>query len=107
MTLPAISGADYRIADYPGKPCPFRPRQAHQIACGIDSFSFDAPMLADARAKAFLIADHQLPDNSVGDDTVWGDWLLAERPRDLDERLRPATALNSRDRATALPRRIG
>jgi hypothetical protein len=106
MTLPAISGADHRIADYPGNPCPHRPRRVNQIARVVEAFSFDAPLLAGALGQSIFDC-HRLPDNSVGDYAIRNDRLRAERPRDLDERLRPATALNSRDRAIALPRRIG
>jgi hypothetical protein len=79
----------------------------HRIARLIEPFGFDAPLLADARGKAFLIADHRPPDNSVGDDAVRNDRQRAERPKDLDERLPHVTAPNGRGRMIALPKRIG
>jgi len=102
MTLPAISGADHWIADYPGYPCPVRPKQVPQLAPLIEPFSVDAPLLAGARGKAFMIAGDGLTDNSV-----WDDRLLAERPTDLDERLPPPTALHSRGHVIAQATRIG
>lgn len=54
-----------------------------------------------------MIADYRLTDNSVGDDTVLNDRLLAKRPRGLDQRVPSIPALVSCRRVIALPTRNG
>ena len=103
-----------QIADLqldPRNPRAHSPRQVRQIACSIDSFGFNVPVLVDgsgrvlaghgrimackelgwsevptirlehlseAQARAFMIADNRLTENSV-----WDDRLLAEQLKEL------------------------